>query len=75
MLRNYRMQRIGQWHYRGGVTDFDILGLSHYPKWSTVSTMAEIENKIRTFKSAYGKQVMVVETAYPWTGDNADSYN
>jgi len=57
-----------------GVTDFDILGLSHYPKWSTVTTMAEIKNKIRTFKSAYGKQVMVVETAYPWTGDNADKY-
>jgi len=57
-----------------GVTDFDILGLSHYPKWSTVTTMAEIKNKIRAFKSAYGKQVMVVETAYPWTGDNADKY-
>ena len=57
-----------------GVTDFDILGLSHYAKWSTVATMSEIENKIRSFKSAYGKQVMVVETAYPWTGDNADNY-
>ena len=58
-----------------GVTDFDILGLSHYAKWSTVTTMAEIENKIRGFKSAYGKQVMIVETAYPWTGDNADKYS
>ena len=57
-----------------GVTDFDILGLSHYAKWSTVPTMSEIENKIRDFKAAYGKQVMIVETAYPWTGDNADNY-
>lgn len=58
-----------------GVTDFDILGLSHYSKWSTVKTMNEVETKIRSFKTAYGKQVMVVETAYPWTGNNADSYN
>jgi arabinogalactan endo-1,4-beta-galactosidase len=57
-----------------GVTDFDILGLSHYAKWSTVTTMGEIENKIRAFKTTFGKQVMVVETAYPWTGNNADTY-
>jgi len=58
-----------------GVTDFDILGLSHYAKWSTARTMDEIENKIRALKASCGKQVMVVETAYPWTGSNADSYN
>lgn len=57
-----------------GVTDFDILGLSHYAKWSTITTMEEVENKIRVFKTSYGKQVMVVETAYPWTGANADTY-
>jgi len=57
-----------------GVTDFDILGLSHYAKWSTAGTMDEIENKIRTLKTRVGKQVMVVETAYPWTENNADSY-
>lgn len=58
-----------------GVTDFDILGISHYSKWSTVKTMNEVEAKIRSFKTKYAKQVMVVETAYPWTGNNADSYN
>jgi len=57
-----------------GVTDFDILGLSHYAKWSAVGTMAEIETKIRAFKTSYSKQVMIVETAYPWTGNNADTY-
>ena len=56
------------------VTDFDILGLSHYAKWSTIKTMDEVENKIRAFKTTYGKEVMVVETAYPWTGKNADNY-
>jgi len=57
-----------------GVTDFDILGLSHYAKWSTVPTLTGVENKIKTLKTTYGKQVMVVETAYPWTGKNADNY-
>lgn len=57
-----------------GVTNFDILGLSHYAKWSTLPTMEEVENKIKALKTAYGKQVMIVETAYPWTGNNADTY-
>jgi len=58
-----------------GVTDFDILGVSHYAKWSTVKTMDEIETKILALKTQSGKKVMVVEIAYPWTGNNADSYN
>ena len=77
ILHVAQLQNAGQWTnslISNGVTDFDILGLSHYPKWSTIATMNEVENKIRTFKITYGKQVMVVETAYPWTGNNADSY-
>lgn len=60
---------------KAGVTDFDILGVSHYSKWSTVQTMTAVEENIRALTNAYGKQVMIVETAYPWTGDNADTYN
>ena len=58
-----------------GVTDYDILGLSHYTKWSTVQTMNDVTVSIKQLKTLAGKEVMVVETAYPWTGDNADSYN
>ena len=57
-----------------GVADYDILGISHYAKWSTVATMEEVEVRIRDFKTTYGKEVMIVETAYPWTGANADRY-
>ena len=57
-----------------GVTDYDILGLSHYTKWSTVQTMNDVTASIKQLKTLAGKEVMVVETAYPWTGDNADSY-
>jgi arabinogalactan endo-1,4-beta-galactosidase len=58
-----------------GVTDFDILGLSHYTKWSTVKTMQGVTDTIRKLVNTYGKTVMIVETGYPWTNGNADSYN
>ena len=60
---------------QNGVTDFDILGLSHYTKWSTVQTMQGVTDTIRQLVNRFGKTVMVVETAYPWTGENGDSYN
>jgi arabinogalactan endo-1,4-beta-galactosidase len=58
-----------------GVTDFDIIGLSHYSKWSQVNTMPAITATIRDLVNKYNKTVMVVEAAYPWTGSNLDSYN
>lgn len=58
-----------------GVTDFDIMGLSHYYKWSTVNDMTEFGQKIALFKSKFKKKIMIVETAFPWTNQNADSYN
>jgi arabinogalactan endo-1,4-beta-galactosidase len=51
-----------------------VLGVSHYFKWSTVATLPEVGAQIKALKAKYGKQVMVVETAYPWTGQNADTY-
>jgi arabinogalactan endo-1,4-beta-galactosidase len=57
-----------------GVRDYDILGVSHYTKWSTVKTMRDVTDSVRALSGRFGKPVMVVETAYPWTGDNADGY-
>ncbi len=59
---------------KGKATDFDILGISHYAKWSTMNSMDIIYDKISALKARYQKKVMVVETAYPWTGADADSY-
>jgi arabinogalactan endo-1,4-beta-galactosidase len=58
-----------------GVKDFDILGLSHYYKWSTVHPMKEIGDTIRLLKNKYHKKIMIVETAFPWTFEGADKYN
>ena len=54
-----------------GVVDFDIIGLSYYPQWSTYQ-IADLSNAIKELKSNYQKEVMIVETAYPWTLKNFD---
>ena len=59
----------------GGVTDFDILGLSHYYIWSQVSNMPQIKMTIADLAYKYKKKVMIVETAFPWTNASNDSYN
>ncbi len=52
-----------------GVTDYDLIGISYYPKWSTYSldTVGKIINQVHY---EFGKDVMVVETDYPWTTDD-----
>jgi arabinogalactan endo-1,4-beta-galactosidase len=57
-----------------GVTDFDVLGISHYELWSDGITFAQIEETTRQIKAAHQKKVMIAETACPWTKDNADTY-
>lgn len=59
---------------KGGVTDFDVVGLSYYPSWSDVP-LHEISDYVNTARTSYDREVMVVETAYPWTTENADEYD
>jgi arabinogalactan endo-1,4-beta-galactosidase len=52
--------------------DFDVIGLSFYPKWH--GTLDELRFNLADLSARYGKDVHVVETAYPWTfafGDQA----
>lgn len=58
----------------GQVTDFEIIGLSYYSKWSNVG-MQELDGYIRTARSDFHKELMLVETAFPWTVESVDSYN
>lgn len=55
-----------------GVIDYDVIGISYYKKWSTRS-VAELGTTIARVKARYKADVIVVETAYPFTGDNADT--
>lgn len=58
----------------GSVTDFDIVGFSYYPLWHTTVAPDKLSETIAGFKSAYNKDVMILETAYPWTMEAQDSY-
>jgi arabinogalactan endo-1,4-beta-galactosidase len=55
-----------------GISDYDIIGISYYRKWSTQS-LAELGAVIKTAKSRYQKDVVLVETAYPFSTQGEDS--
>ena len=58
-----------------GVTDFDLIGISYYPKWSK-DTLAGLGATINRLRHRYrGVGVLVAETVYPWTLAWADSLN
>lgn len=54
-----------------GISDYDIIGLSYYPQWSTYK-LPDVPDAIKTLKDTYQKEVMIVETAHPWTLKNFD---
>lgn len=58
----------------GGVSDFDIIGISYYPIWHTTVAVSQLASNIAAFKSRFNKDVMIVETAYPWTDADNDTY-
>jgi len=47
--------------------DFDVIGLSYYPWWH--GTLDEVEATLDSLARRYNRDVIVVETAYPWTLD------
>lgn len=57
---------------KAGVTDFDLIGISYYSKWSKRS-MAQLGQTINRLRHLYSADVLVVETAYPFTNDGADA--
>lgn len=59
----------------GIVSDFDIIGISYYPIWHTGVSVDQLSDQISNFRDAYDKDVMILETAYPWTPAGYDSYN
>jgi arabinogalactan endo-1,4-beta-galactosidase len=62
-----------QWFYdhiaEQGV-EFDLIGLSYYAMWH--GPFSALSANLADTATRYGKPVVVVETAYPWTLDNGD---
>jgi arabinogalactan endo-1,4-beta-galactosidase len=49
---------------------FDVIGISYYPFWH--GTLAELQFNLDDISARYGKDVIVVETAYGFTTQNGD---
>ena len=49
-----------------GVTDFDLIGISYYRRWSS-EVPAALYGVIDRLRHRYDADVLVVEAAYPWT--------
>lgn len=55
-----------------GITDFDVIGFSYYYAWHG-SSIAGVKANIETLKSKYpNKEVVILETGYPWTTTDHD---
>lgn len=67
-------QHAGWWFREArdnGIVDFDVIGLSYYPQWSPFS-IADVGAHVTYLRQEFGKDVMIVETAYPWTLEAVD---
>lgn len=56
-----------QWffdHMAAYAVPYDLIGLSYYPWWH--GTLAELAANLRATAQRYARDVLVVETAYPW---------
>lgn len=56
------------------LTDFDIIGFSYYPLWHKEISVDVLKSEVVKIKRTFGKDVMVLETAYPWTIQTNDNY-
>jgi arabinogalactan endo-1,4-beta-galactosidase len=54
-----------------GLVDYDIIGISYYNIWSNVA-LSDLNTIISRLKSKYGKEVIIMETSYPWTSVSPD---
>ena len=53
---------------------FDVIGLTYYPFWN--GSLADLDRNVSALADRYDKDVIIAETAYPWTlssGDEASS--
>jgi arabinogalactan endo-1,4-beta-galactosidase len=49
--------------------EYDLIGLSYYPWWH--GGIGGLRENLRKTAEAFGKGILVVETAYPWRPDSA----
>jgi arabinogalactan endo-1,4-beta-galactosidase len=50
--------------------DFDVIGESYYPIWH--GSLADLRANLTDLATRYEKDIVVAETAYPWTTEDGD---
>ncbi|NQT85157.1 glycosyl hydrolase 53 family protein [bacterium] len=55
-------------HLQKHEVDFDVIGLSYYPWWH--GSMANVRKNLHDTAKTFGKDILVVETAYPYRGQD-----
>lgn len=72
-LDNGGNNRLYRWWFDNvlaqGVT-FDLIGASYYPYWH--GTLTDLQNNLNDLALRYEKEIVVVETAYPFTSEDRD---
>jgi arabinogalactan endo-1,4-beta-galactosidase len=66
---------ICQWWFDSVIAQdvpFDMIGVSYYPYWH--GTLANLQTNLDNIALRYDKDIVVVETAYPFTPDDNDNY-
>lgn len=58
----------------GNLSSFDMIGVSYYPLWHRDIPFSSLETTLAGFKTTFNKEIIILETAYPWTTQGADSY-
>ncbi|KAJ6155066.1 hypothetical protein N7470_005632 [Penicillium chermesinum] len=48
-------------------SDFDYMGVSYYPFYNSGATLSALQTSLRSMHSTYGKDVVVVETNWPYS--------
>lgn len=52
--------------------DYDVIGLSYYPIWHGKS-LSDLEHQMNTLAETFQKQIVIAETAYPFTLEYDDN--
>ncbi len=63
-----------QWffdHIGASGVPYDLIGVSYYPWWH--GSVGDLETNLRLTAERYGRDVMVVETSYPWRAGGWES--
>lgn len=77
MLHVAQPENIEPWFDRAtavGITNYDVVGISYYPEWSSQS-MSGLGAAVASAKKKLNRDVIVVETGYPFSDVRKDSSN